>query len=85
VIGSLIAGFVVGAIARVVKPGETNLDLPATLGLGTIGSLAGGVVAWAIGTSGFIGGDLFDLVLAATGAVVVIGVAERVTAGKSTA
>ena len=79
IIGFLVFGLVVGALARLIKPGKQNLSILATLGLGVVGSLIGGIVASALGT-----GDIFELnvlgaVVAIIAAVLLIGVAESLT------
>jgi uncharacterized membrane protein YeaQ/YmgE (transglycosylase-associated protein family) len=76
IIGFLVFGLVVGALARLIKPGRQNLGLLGTLLLGVAGSLIGGVVASALGT-----GDIFELnilgaVVAIIAAVLLIGVVE---------
>ena len=40
-IGFLIAGLLIGGLARLLKPGRQNLSLAATLVLGLLGSLIG--------------------------------------------
>lgn len=55
-IGFIVFGLVVGALARLALPGKQNLSVGMTLALGLIGSIAGGVVANALGT-----GDVFEL------------------------
>ena len=55
-IGFIVFGLVVGALARLALPGKQNLSIGMTLALGLIGSVAGGVVANALGT-----GDVFEL------------------------
>ena len=65
IIGFLVFGLVVGAVARLIKPGKQNLSLLATLGLGVVGSVIGGLVASALGT-----GDMWELNI--IGAVVAI-------------
>lgn len=75
-IGFIIAGLVIGALARLIKPGRQNLGLLATLLLGLAGSVIGGVVANLLGT-----GDVFELnvigfVVAVVAAVLLVGVAE---------
>ena len=81
-IGFIVAGLVIGALARLIKPGDQNLGLLMTLLLGLAGSVIGGLVANALGT-----GDIFELnflgfIVAVIAAVVLIGVAEG-AAGRS--
>jgi uncharacterized membrane protein YeaQ/YmgE (transglycosylase-associated protein family) len=76
VIGFIVAGLVIGALARLIKPGKQNLGLIATLLLGLAGSVIGGVVANLLGT-----GDIFELnvlgfIVAVVAAVLLIGIAE---------
>lgn len=78
-IGFIIAGLVIGALARLIKPGRQNLGIVATLLLGLAGSVIGGAVASLLGT-----GDIFELnvlgfIVAVIAAVVLIGVAESMT------
>ncbi|HEU4480387.1 MAG TPA: hypothetical protein VFS18_00755, partial [Actinomycetota bacterium] len=55
-IGFIVAGLVIGALARLVRPGKQNLSLIATLLIGLGGSVIGGLIANALGT-----GDIFEL------------------------
>jgi uncharacterized membrane protein YeaQ/YmgE (transglycosylase-associated protein family) len=82
VIGFLVAGLIIGALARLIVPGKQNLGILATLALGLVGSLIGGLIAQFFGT-----GDIWELnvlgfVLAVIAAVLLIGVAEGI-AGRS--
>ena len=84
-IGFLVAGLVIGALARLIKPGKQNLGILATLGLGLVGSLIGGTIASFLGT-----GDIWELnvlgfVLAVVFAVLLIGVAESLSGRNRTA
>lgn len=78
IIGLLITGLIIGAIARLLKPGRQALGFVGTLGLGVVGALIGGIVASAIGS-----GDIFELnvlgfIVAVIAAFALIGVAEGV-------
>ncbi len=82
-IGFIVFGLVVGAIARLLVPGEQHLSIWMTLLLGLAGSVVGGVVANLLGT-----GDIWELnilgsivaILAAVGLIVVV---EKAQAGSS--
>ncbi len=79
IIGLLVVGMIIGALARLLKPGRQRLSLVATLALGVVGALIGGLVASTLGT-----GDIFELnvlgfVVAVVAAVALIGVAEGMT------
>ncbi|MET1155113.1 GlsB/YeaQ/YmgE family stress response membrane protein [Arthrobacter sp.] len=78
-IGFIIAGLIIGALARLIKPGKQNLGLVATLLLGIVGAIIGGVIANLLGT-----GDIFELnvigfIVAVIAAVLLIGVAESLS------
>jgi len=78
-----VAGLVIGVLARLIKPGKQSLGLLATLGLGLVGSLIGGLIAQAFGTGSIWELNVVGFVLAVVAAVLLIGVAEQV-AGKKT-
>ena len=80
-IGFLVAGLVIGALARLLKPGKQNLSLLWTLLLGLAGSVVGGVVANLLGTGNIFELDFLGFVVAVVAAVLLIGVAEGM-AGK---
>ena len=74
--GFIIAGLVIGALARLFRRGRQDLSLLATLLLGLAGSVIGGVVANLIGS-----GDIFELnvigfIVAVIAATLLIGVFE---------
>ena len=82
IIGFLVFGLFVGAVARLIKPGRQHLSILATLVLGIVGSLIGGIVANALGT-----GDIWELnilgsVVAIIAAVLLVGVAEGITGNR---
>lgn len=79
-IGFVVFGLVVGALARLLVPGRQHLSIAMTLGLGLVGSVVGGVVANALGT-----GDVFELnilgsIVAIATSIVLIVAGERVGA-----
>ncbi len=84
ILGFLIFGLVVGALARFLKPGRQRLGLLGTLLLGVVGSLIGGIVASALDT-----GDIFELnvlgaIVAIVAAFLLIGVVEGLMGKRKT-
>ena len=81
-IGFLVAGLVIGALARLIKPGKQNLSLLATLGLGLVGSLIGGLVANLLGTGGIFELNILGFIVAVVAAIALIGTAESMTGSR---
>ncbi|MCU1612764.1 MAG: hypothetical protein JWO98_304 [Frankiales bacterium] len=81
-IGFLVAGLVIGALARLIVPGRQNLSLLATLGLGVVGSVIGGVIATVLGTGSIWELNMLGFVLAVVASVLLVGTAEAVTGGR---
>ena len=78
-IGFLVAGLVIGALARLIVPGKQHLGILATLALGLVGSLIGGLIAQFFGTGSIWELNVLGFVLAVVAAVLLIGVAEGIT------
>lgn len=79
IIGFLVFGLFVGAVARLLKPGRQNLSLAATLLLGVVGSVIGGVVANALGTGTIMELNVLGAIVAIVAAFLLIGVAETMS------
>ena len=82
-IGFIVAGLVIGALARLLKPGRQKLSLVMTLVLGLVGSVIGGLVANLLGTGGIFELNVLGFVVAVVAAIVLIGVAEGMASNKS--
>lgn len=82
-IGFLVAGLIIGALARLLKSGKQDLGLLGTLGLGVLGSIIGGAIAWQLGTGSIWELNILGFVLSVVAAVLLIGVAEKVVGDKS--
>lgn len=83
IIGFLFFGLVIGALARLLKPGKQDLSILATLGLGVVGSVIGGFIASLIGTGKITELDFLGTVFAVVAATLLVGTAEAITSGKS--
>jgi len=81
ILGLILIGLVIGALARLLLPGRQRIGIGLTLLLGVGGALIGGIVASAIGT-----GDIFELnflgtVVGVIAAAVLIGAADQAGLG----
>lgn len=83
IIGFLIAGLIIGALARLIKPGKQNLSLLMTLLLGVGGAVVGGIVASLLGTGDIGELNVLGFIVAVIAAVLLIGVAEGMSSGRS--
>ena len=82
-IGFIVAGLVIGALARLIKPGKQNLGIVATLLLGLAGSVIGGVIASLLGTGNIFELNFLGFIVAVIAAVLLIGVAEGMSGWRS--
>jgi len=70
----LIIGLIAGALARLIMPGRDAMGLLATMLLGIVGSILGGLVSWAIWGADETGSGFrpAGLILSILGAVIVL-------------
>ena len=83
-IGFIVAGLIIGALARLIKPGKQNLGILATLLLGLVGSVIGGSIASFLGTGSIFELNVLGFVFAVVAAVLLIGVAEGLAGRRTT-
>ncbi|WII95277.1 GlsB/YeaQ/YmgE family stress response membrane protein [Moraxella haemolytica] len=76
-IGSIIAGLVVGLLARAIKPGADSMGWILTIILGIVGAAVGGFIASAFGIQA--NGGFGGLVLSVIGAIIVLFIYEFFT------
>ncbi|RYU13144.1 GlsB/YeaQ/YmgE family stress response membrane protein [Nocardioides iriomotensis] len=81
-LGLLFIGLVIGALARLIKPGRQKLSIWMTLVLGVVGALIGGFLASLLGTGNIFELDFLGFVFAVVAAVLLVGVAEGASARK---
>ncbi len=84
-IGFLVAGLIIGLLARAILPGRQHLGIVATLLLGVLGSLIGGTIAnalrsgsiWELNVVGFVAAVVVSVVLLAIGERMGLGAGPR--------
>ena len=73
VIGALFVGVVIGGLARLFLPGRQNISIGATIGVGFVAALIGGLIAQAFGVGDTDGIDWIKLAIQVGLAMVGIG------------
>lgn len=80
-IGFIVAGLIIGLLARLLLPGKQRIGLLWTLALGVLGSVIGGTVANLIGTGDLMELNIFGFIVAVVAAVALLAAAERAGLG----
>ena len=68
----LIIGLIAGALARLIMPGKDSMGIIATIVLGIVGSIIGGLVSMAIWRNAGEGFQPAGLILSILGAILVL-------------
>ena len=82
-IGFIVFGLVVGALARLLLPGKQHMSILATLLVGVVGSVVGGVIANLLGTGNIWELNFLGSVVAVITAVVLIVAIDRASTSRS--
>ncbi|KUI32847.1 transglycosylase [Mycobacterium sp. IS-1496] len=70
ILGALIVGLIVGALARLIMPGKQNIGVIMTIVLGALGSFLGSWLTYQLGYSNSNGG--FEIIPFLVGIIVAI-------------
>jgi uncharacterized membrane protein YeaQ/YmgE (transglycosylase-associated protein family) len=77
ILGLIVVGLIIGALARLIKPGRQRMSILATMLLGVVGAFIGGFIGGLLNDST----NVFELnilgfIIAVVAAVLLVGVAE---------
>ena len=84
IIGVIIAGAIIGALARLVMPGKQGISMLVTIILGILGVLIGYYLAAALGVEATNGIDWLRWIISIIVAVVLIVIYGAVTGRRNT-
>jgi uncharacterized membrane protein YeaQ/YmgE (transglycosylase-associated protein family) len=82
-IGFVVAGLIIGVLARLLLPGKQRIGILWTLALGVAGSVIGGTIANAIGTGDIMELNVIGFIVAVLASVGLLAVAERAGLGQA--
>ncbi len=85
ILGLIAVGLVIGALARLLQPGRQRMSILATMLLGVVGAVIGGLIADWLDIGSITELNAWGFLFALLVAVLLVGIAEVVTAGRNRA
>jgi uncharacterized membrane protein YeaQ/YmgE (transglycosylase-associated protein family) len=85
ILGLIAVGLVIGALARLLQPGRQRMSILATLLLGVVGAVIGGLIADWLDVGSVTELNFWGFVFALLAAVLLVGIAEAVSGGRNRA
>ena len=85
VLGLIAVGLVIGALARLLQPGRQRMSILATMLLGVVGAIIGGLIADWLHVGSITELNFWGFVFALLAAVLLVGIAEGVAGGRNRA
>jgi uncharacterized membrane protein YeaQ/YmgE (transglycosylase-associated protein family) len=83
IIAWIVVGLIAGALAKLIMPGDDPGGIIVTILLGIIGAFVGGFVVNLLGGAGVSGFNLWSIVVATLGAIILLAI-YRLVAGRMT-
>ena len=84
ILGLLVIGLIIGALARLIKPGKQRMSILATMLLGVVGAFIGGFIGGLFNDeTGIFELNVVGFIIAVVAAVLLVGAAEAITGGRS--
>jgi uncharacterized membrane protein YeaQ/YmgE (transglycosylase-associated protein family) len=83
IIAWIVVGLIAGALAKLIMPGDDPGGIIVTILLGIVGAFVGGFVVNLLGGAGVSGFNLWSIVVATIGAIILLAV-YRMVAGRMT-
>lgn len=85
ILGLIVVGLVIGALARLLKPGRQRMSVLATMLLGIAGAVLGGLIADWLDVGSITELNFWGFLFALLVAILLIGLAEGFSAGRDRA
>jgi uncharacterized membrane protein YeaQ/YmgE (transglycosylase-associated protein family) len=85
ILGLIAVGLVIGVLARLLQPGRQRMSILATMLLGVAGAVIGGLIADWLDVGSITELNFWGFLFALLAAILLIGVAEGVAAGRNRA
>ncbi|MEV4319913.1 GlsB/YeaQ/YmgE family stress response membrane protein [Actinocrispum sp. NPDC049592] len=74
IIGAIVIGLIIGALARLILPGKQNIPIWLTIVVGIVAAFIGSLIARWLGVQDTAGIDWIEILLQVGAAVVLVGI-----------
>ncbi len=85
ILGLVVVGLIIGALARLLQPGRQRMSILATLLLGVVGAIIGGLIADWLDVGSITELNFWGFVFALLAALLLVGIGEGVSGGRNRA
>jgi uncharacterized membrane protein YeaQ/YmgE (transglycosylase-associated protein family) len=82
ILGWIVVGLIAGALAKFIMPGRDPGGIIVTILLGIVGAVIGGFIATALGLGA--GGNIWNIIIATLGAVILLWIYRMVSSRRTT-
>jgi uncharacterized membrane protein YeaQ/YmgE (transglycosylase-associated protein family) len=79
----IIVGLIAGALAKLIMPGDDPGGIIVTIIIGIVGAFVGGFVFSLFGGSGVTGFNIWSLLVATVGAIILLAIYRAVAGGRT--
>ncbi len=73
ILGVIVIGAIIGVLARLLLPGKQHISMIATVALGVVGAIIGGLIAHALGWGEITELNVGGFILAVLAALLLVG------------
>ena len=82
IIAWIVVGLIAGALAKLIMPGDDPGGFIVTILLGIVGAFVGGFVVNLLGGAGVSGFNLWSILVATLGAIILLAIYRLVAGGR---
>jgi len=84
VVSWIVVGLIAGALAKLIMPGRDPGGFLITIVIGMIGALVGGLVVQLLGGTGVTGFNIWSILVATLGAIILLAIYRLIAGGRRT-
>ncbi len=80
----IVIGLIAGVLAKLIMPGDDPGGFIVTILLGIAGAFVGGIVVRLFGTAGVTGFNIWSIVVATLGAIILLAIYRLIVSSRTT-